>query len=340
MKKCSTAVLFWAFASISAAVQANPGDCQILPHAPERHVVTPDDTLWDISAVFLNHPWCWPRAWGISQDKLNEPQQIYPGQVVVLDRAAGTLQLASAAAKTGSAIPVVNMRLVRQFLAQAVILEQDDLASMPYVTGGQDGRTIMGGGDKLYVAGDMGNGRAFTAMRAATPVKDPLSGELLGYESVLLGQLQMVQKGASPEQASVMQVTRASREIRAGDKVVPAAGRELLQIIPRPPQGDVRARIISSYDGTGMVGENQVVLLDKGERDTLQVGTVLALYQSGRQHQGNDGTMVALPDESFGQVLVFRVFGRLSYGLVMQVTEPVKAGDVARSPDSAAITGK
>jgi hypothetical protein len=48
---------------------------------------------------------------------------------------------------------------------------------------------------------------------------------------------------------------------------------------------------------------------------------------------GMQKSMIRLPDEQSGSLLIFRVFKTISYGLIMQVTEPVEVGDVARSPE-------
>jgi hypothetical protein len=42
---------------------------------------------------------------------------------------------------------------------------------------------------------------------------------------------------------------------------------------------------------------------------------------------------VYLPNETYGNLLIFRVFERIAYGLIMQVTDVVAIGDIARSPE-------
>jgi hypothetical protein len=42
---------------------------------------------------------------------------------------------------------------------------------------------------------------------------------------------------------------------------------------------------------------------------------------------------VKLPDSQYGSLFIFRVFDNISYGLVMQVTDSVQIGDVAKSPE-------
>jgi hypothetical protein len=76
--------------------------------------------------------------------------------------------------------------------------------------------------------------------------------------------------------------------------------------------------------------------------DGLDVGSVLQLYHLGKTVQDPGGSkgflglgksMMRMPDEQYGELFIFRVFGHVSYGLVMQVTLPVEVGDVAKSPE-------
>ena len=112
--------------------------------------------------------------------------------------------------------------------------------------------------------------------------------------------------------------------------------------VPHPPDTKVNARIMGIYSGVTHAGQNQVVSINRGTLDGIDIGTVLQLYNIGKVISdstapkgvfGLNKNLVKLPDEQNGSLFIFRAFKRVSYGLIMQVTEPVEVGDVARSPE-------
>jgi hypothetical protein len=89
--------------------------------------------------------------------------------------------------------------------------------------------------------------------------------------------------------------------------------------------------VISIYGGVSQGGQNSVITLNRGARDGLEIGHVLALYRKGEDVK-HEGEKYTLPDERYGLVFVFRVFNKVSYGLVMQTRLPVQLLDRANTP--------
>ncbi len=122
------------------------------------------------------------------------------------------------------------------------------------------------------------------------------------------------------------------------DAVLQASVSSLSQFIkplPHAPSKEITARVISIYGGVGTAGagQNSVVTLNKGKRDGLEDGHVLALYEKGGVertpfYQRN----IQLPDVRYGLLFVFRVFDKVSYALVMETKLPVKVLDRASTP--------
>jgi len=79
------------------------GDLQVKDTAPDRYVVQRGDTLWSIATKFLNDQWRWPEIWRMNQEQIRNPHNIFPGDVLVLDRSVSPPQLRIADAGAGAA---------------------------------------------------------------------------------------------------------------------------------------------------------------------------------------------------------------------------------------------
>ena len=80
MKKFITAAFMLALPSTQTHAAAPL--CEFQAHAPDSHVVTAGDNLWDIAEKFLQNPWCWPKVWDQNRESVNNPHKIYPGQTI------------------------------------------------------------------------------------------------------------------------------------------------------------------------------------------------------------------------------------------------------------------
>jgi hypothetical protein len=366
MKKFSTAGLLFALASTLApaaahaqsepaapAAPATKARCEFLANAPDQHTVVRGDTLWGISGKFLQQPWCWPQVWGINRDQIKNPHRIYPGQIVYFDRAAGQLRLGnSTGARTGSAdvrlspqvrmeslerdaIPAIPTSVIEPFLSQPLAVDENTLNSAPRVIAVQEGRIMLGKGDKAYVRGDLKDTKAFQVFRPGRPLVDPDTKAVLGYEAAYLGTLNLDRAAKADDEAHRFIVATSKEEIGIGDRMVPVPPTPIVNYVPHAPASQISARVMSVYGGVGQAGQNQIVSINRGAKDGIDIGTVLTLYRyGGVVTDRTDGKkVIKLPDEKYGDLFVFRVFNNLSYALIMQVSDVVQVGDVARSPE-------
>ncbi|MDO8414459.1 MAG: LysM peptidoglycan-binding domain-containing protein [Gallionellaceae bacterium] len=323
-------------------------------NAPDRHVVVKGDTLWDISAKFFQDPWQWPQIWGLNKDTIKDPHWIYPGDVVVLDRASGTLRIGGAASETAGAktsatapsdvvklspqmrigknqheaIPSIPASAIEPFLKRPLVIEENGLAAAPSIVGTYEQRVLLGNSDIAYVKGiSEEQGPLWQVYRPGRALTDPDSEEILGYEVVYLGDAE-VEKFAD---ISTLRITQANQEMHKGDKLVYATAHVPDNYVPRVPESKISARVISIYGGVNQAGQNTVITLNKGRRDGLQNGHVLALYRKGEVLK-EKGQTITLPDVRYGLVFVFRTFEKVAYGLVLQIRLPVQLLDNALTP--------
>ena len=362
MKKFSTIALLLALSSpVFALDEMNPPQtqCAFLPNAPDQHEVVKGDTLWGISQMFLEHAWCWPQVWGLNKEEIKNPHWIYPGQIVYFDRVAGRLRLGQtpnsmATDSGGGTIPTVKLsprirgenlsnnaittiptNIIEPFLSQPLVLEENELNDTPRIVAAQQGHVNAGKSEKVYAMGDLKGNTTFQVYRPATPLKDPETKLILGYESAYVGALKLVRAGKSDHEAHALLVTASKEELTVGDRLLPVPNSELANYVPHPPSSEINGRIVSVYGGVALAGQNQTVSINRGAAEGIDIGTVLQMYRLGEviTDKTRDKSVVKLPDEQYGILFIYRVFKHVSYGLIMQVTDTAQVGDVVRSPE-------
>ena len=202
---------------------------------------------------------------------------------------------------------------------------------------------LLSRGDTAYVRGDLGNQLDYRIFREPKPLKDPTTGEVLGFEATYVGTADYRQPGETRTGAdgkaeivpATFAVTSIRQEAGIGDRLAAVPERQFSNYAPHAPQSAMAGQIASIY-GEGLnAGQNQIVSLNKGARDGMERGHVLALWRDGaRTVDTTDAKKPAmkLPDERHGLLFVFRVFDRMSYALILSVKEPVKAGDRFTQP--------
>ena len=327
---------------------------ELAENAPDTYTVKTGDTLWDISRMYLKSPWRWPELWGMNLEQIRNPHLIFPGQTLYLVKTDGRATLRVGQGDPGASgrlsprvrssdlsrdgIPAIALHLIEPFLNEAVIFDDNQLASAPRIVGTQEGRVLLSRGDLAYVRGEVGGTRNYRVFREPRPLKDPTTGEVLGYEAMYLGVAEYTRKGDSSKGEIVpdtFTISSIRQEIRVGDKLSPVPPREFINYVPRAPGKDIAGQIVSIYGDSLTAGQNQIVALNKGSRDGIESGHVLALWRDGvRVIDKTDAsnTKIKLPDERHGNLFVFRVFNRMSYALILSVKEPVSPGDRFTQP--------
>jgi len=256
------------------------------PAAPDTYVVRPGDTLWAISALYLQQPWRWPELWGMNLQHIANPHLIYPGQMLYLERldgrarlrttppgSAGALETVRVSPRTrseslsASAVPTLQPHLIEPFLAEPLVVDELTLAQAPRIVAARDERVIMASGDRVYARGPQGSPlelepgapRQWRIFRNATALKDPVTGALLGWEAQYVGQATLVRgeavelppnarQGDQPEPVpATVQLLRTKEEARVGDRLLPAPERTFTNYAPHAPRDEVEAAVVSLY---------------------------------------------------------------------------------------------
>ena len=329
-------------------------------NAPASHTVQRGDTLWAIAGIFLKSPWRWPELWGMNLQDIRNPHLIFPGQVLVLVKDGDRARLMLGRAGDGraptntiklsprvrselldsGAIAAIPLQLIAPFLNEAVVLNQDELASAPRIVATQEGRVLISRGETAYVRGDLAGARSFSLFRQSKPLRDPISNELLGYEAGFIGTADFVRAdGTAPVSGLPMPatfvMTSARQEAGVGDRLAPVPARDYSAYVPHAPSAPIDGRVVSVYGDALTAGQNQIVAINRGTRDGLERGHVLALWRAGASATDRTDAKpqpIQLPDERSGLLFVFRVFDRVSYALIVSAFDPIRAGDRISAP--------
>ena len=372
-------------------------------NAPDRYVVVKGDTLWDISAKFLKDPWRWPQIWNMNRAEIRNPHRIYPGDLIVLDRSGTSPRLALVKGGQGgmptvklspvaraseiddAAIPAIPIRVIHPFLSQPRVVPEGAFDGAPFILGSNAERVVLASGDEAFATGGKPGVTQWNVLRPGKALKDPETGEVLGHEVEYLGDARTVVPGAPQK----IHITRSAQEILPRDKLVEADASTTFEYVPRAPETAISGRIISAYGGLSDSGRYQTVVINRGTRDGLEPGHVLAIYREGQAVTltrdekdrmtwvnekaagipdggawlyndvrclkenskatydqvadarntfrstclgSTDDRTVKLPDARSGLLMVYRVYDRVAYALILQSDGPVYLLDTVKTP--------
>jgi hypothetical protein len=354
MRLLLASILVSASASSFAQPTGGTPPVEISANAPDRHVVVKGDTLWGIAGKFLQKPWRWPEVWQLNKEQIRNPHLIYPGDVVYLDMNGGNprLRLGKAVGSDGSAtsnatfrmspqaradgldrspIPTINALAIEPFLNRPLVVSSKEMADAPRVMATQEGRVFLAAGELAYVRGIKDSASEWHIYRNAKPILDPDTKEVLGHEALFVG-TGRIESNGDPAR---MRLTSVKEEVGVGDRLLPVDKTRTLTFAPRPPEKALQGKILQVYRGVSQAGKNSVVSFNVGANQGIEVGHVLAIQSTGETVVDRESPKlekVKLPNETIGHLLVFRVFDRIAYGLIMDAANVVPVGATVKTP--------
>ena len=331
-------VLLFSISTLALAQGTQP--LQLAPGAPDRHIVVQGDTLWGIAAKFLKDPYRWAELWKLNADEIKNPQRIYPGQVISLDKSAGQPRLKLTTINVPrreyveslvKEIPAIEPQAIEPFLSEPRVLEAGGFDNAPRIVAIEGGRVLSGAGDTIYTTEVKEQHKLWQIFRPGKNLVDPETGDTLGVEAVFLGNARQTGSGVPAS----FRIGISRMEILINDRLMPAPRQDVPSYIPRPPEKKVVGKILSIYAGVNFSGPQQIVTVNRGKNDGLEPGHVLAADVAGLNIPNRfDGvrTDYKLPDSRNGLLYIFRTYDRISYALVMNAVQPIAIGDTVHTP--------
>jgi hypothetical protein len=310
-----------------------------------RYVVQEGDTLWGISSYFLEDPWRWPEIWH-TNTFIDNPHLIYPGDALIMTSIDGLPALkllrrqnlvetkvnpTVRASKLPEAITTIPPNIIRPFLTQPLIVGKEELEKSGYVVIGVDDNILLGEGNEFYARGlSKPTAKVYQGYRLGEHLVHPITQEYLGTQAIYLGDAGVLRDA----DISKLRVTKSAQEMRPTDRLLPI-DEDLAEpyFQPHTPAEDVLGYIINSPGNVSEVGPLQVVVVSLGEANGMEEGHVLRIKYRREPHRDPvTNEFIDLPEEESGLLMLFRIFNRVSYGLVLNATRAIHLNDTVVSP--------
>ena len=339
--------------------EAPKKEIRVKAQHPRQYTVKKGDTLWGISSLFLKDPWYWPEIWQKNQQVQN-PHLIFPGDVLTLVYVNGQPQILvnesqhkdiqqtsedsglpvkklSPSVRTSpleASIPSIPGDAIRQFLTKPRVVTKETLDNAPYIVGSEYGNLILGSNDRVYIRGEIDKERVrFSVFRPGKALRDPQTDEILGYEAIYTGEVRITEYD-DPASADL---TYTEREVLIGDRLLPEDRSKMENLyVPHVPDKEVTAQIMELNEALTGVAQLQVVTINKGERDGMEVGHLLATFSSGDtvrdRHNKRSSKPVKLPNERSGLVMIFKTFDQVSYAITLESKRVIRNYDYLHTP--------
>lgn len=327
---------------------------------PDTYTVKKGDTLWDISGVFLQKPWYWPKIWQVNP-QVKDPHWIYPGDVLNLVYIDGQPRLVTGVKKLSpgvrrsgidDAVKAIDIESIKPFLvADYIFPNTSSFDSLPYILGDNFNNKSMADVSVVYAKGSLAVDQQYGIYSAPKKYKDPDTGELLGYRAEMSG---VGISSAPKEGATPLTLIKTKKEVNQGDRVLPLATVQGYDAnyYPKPAKVSGNTYIIENVIDTRYTGKNQVVVINKGLTNGVSNGDVFEIEREGVEISGVTADSVSyvqlgtasdklisalsqhsnLPSATIGHVMVFRTYDKLSLGLVLDATEFIPNGSKLVNP--------
>lgn len=310
------------------SLQVTADVLQVRENAPQRYVVKKGDTLWDLSAIYLEKPWLWRKLWSWNP-QIKNPHLIYPGDVLSLTYdSEGNPQLAvnskiiklspkiRTKTKSRQAIPTLPLRIIRPYISYSQSLKGEYLDSLPYIMGSTANSKNWLDGQKVYVSEPLDSTQNYAIYRKGQAYTDPKSEEIIGFETSLVAIAEVVRQGDTQGNPATLLVTSSFTEIKAGDKVLPANEGQMQPVFFKitQPEGAIDATIIASPSQYREYSKYDIVVINKGLNAQAKVGNMLDIYHRSPTVVNDPDDPKYLEDSSRFSKILGSVFGQSTDG--------------------------
>jgi LysM domain len=310
-----------------AAVRAVP------EAVPETYVVQKGDTLWDICAHYLGDPYLWPKVWA-QNSTITNPHWIYPGDVVRLRPAGSGPATAPTSEPTASTQPLPTASEAAR-LRRVAFVSVEDFQTSAEIVGAAIERIMLSSGDEIYLSYPDGKppqvGSLYAIYSPTQDVKHPDTGRKIGTYVLLLGEVKILDVKKGKNAHGIITDVTDEGVIERGNRVG-TLKTQFQAVATVPPEKSVEGVIVGILHTYLLIGEGQLVVIDRGRRDGLVPGNVMQAVRRGDAYMKNRSQPAGLddrryPDKYFGDIIVVDVADGHSMGQVAGTEREILIGD-------------
>jgi hypothetical protein len=308
--------------------------------APEQYIVTKGDTLWSICERFFGNPYYWPKLWSYNE-LITNPHWIYPGDLLSMYPPGQRPQQAQKAAPAPSARRNEPPRITRAgpppptgiFLRQNGFVEPGELQAAGKIIGSKEEKIMLASLDEVYVetskTSPLKVGERYTIYRVLKGVRRPYGlRETLGSIVEILGDVQVRQ--VTPGGIARAIIREALGPIERGFRVGPLR-RTFKLVDPKPNEKALEGVLVESLVPSALLGSQQVLFVDIGKKDGIEVGNRLFVIRRGDGYvntlAGGPVDDKRFPKEIVAEILIVDVRDQISAGLITRSIKETRLGD-------------
>jgi len=298
------------------------------------YTVNRGDTLWDISNKELKDSFLWPKVWKENPEVRN-PDRIYPGQKIRIPLFLLQKEIEPEMKPVEVPRPVVKpekpkvmeekqLRVKAEppkekyilnkhiFLASGYIAQK--IPSVGMIEDTPTGRIIIGKDDYAFIKTEkpVEKGDKFYVFHVTEQVRHPKTGRKLGYLIDVVGAAEVV--GQEKNDSAKVIITNAYTDISTGYYLS-----DYYEVKPpiepeHPRKPDVSGYIVASKHLHLINVPYDIAYIDKGTRDGLEAGDLLATLEQGKHRIYNGILQVINPRETTSTVIIKKSTDALTRG--------------------------
>jgi hypothetical protein len=218
------------------------------------------------------------------------------------------------------------------FLRQTGFVDPKELRAAGRIVGSKEEKIMLGTLDEAYVSFTREKpfhvGERFTVYNPIDDIRHPKTGKRLGKLVQIFGEVEV--KLVTDGNIARCAIIDSTDPIERGYRVGPLR-RQFKVVAPKADRQNLEGQVVAILRPSEMIASDQLIFLDRGEKDGVEVGNRFFITRRGDGYQPVLATGAVddrrFPRETIAEVVVVDLRERLSAGMVLRSQKEAKVGD-------------